>query len=884
MVRKHQSVLLMVLVATLAPTSPVAEAATWAEVQRIKVSQLEKAAAHAVAQQRKTQLEPHPVEADFQGIGGVLVARSTAWDVDGDGECLKVTLPRIPANHSHTDIDHRLAIRFKETKNLLSRSTGLALWIRPAEDLAPTLRFGAHFKCEGTDEDPVIIADTPLVHKFGDRPHQAYLDWGYAFGHEVRPLKGAPRTLFQRVNAIELTFVQKRIPRGDGPLPPVSGVFYLDGVQLVDWYAGSYDNSRFPAGGPINAAQPIVSQGRTQQVAVICAKYGGEDGVRSAIRAMDMMARVQCWDGSWPEIQTRLQGETTHGMILADLARTLEALRDQKCPELKERVRIRHWEMTRDALYEQMIYRAAMSRAPGPMHTWSDTYFSGEGALRGGCNRPMYFTVSQYVTAQVLRNAAWKKQVLAEYDKNMDDLVAYQGITAGGWPIFGEGNRYGGRGLRWGCGYTTDHVFIMAIGSRVTDDERWGVMMRKFDTVVEAMMLADGLRIDGGLSERGRAKSGGLKAPDIVFQEAYRHGATKLAQWGANVSRLTWSQWPAGGSQWPYASSARGYGLGAFLTWLTYDLQAEPEPKDLGHVFPRQWPVWTAVWMNKSGEEVRRSKLIIRPGNVPAVNTFTWEVGQYPVVTGAPVAVELLGENPVEISDVTATGDVSTLVKAAPRFEVTGEGRVEDNKVLLTGSATVEMIYDRGKIAFKVAPVKADKAAGLRVRPLSEPESYKHVYGTLEEAAGLLTRSDTNLADPEVGTTWKPLNCYPNKEYSIGQALDGSPHSAWVIGGFTPGSGLRFSLPRPVPLGSISLIQGDYRKTFDVATRVSVTLADGTSRTLEMERDPGRTFTLDLGGAVSDTLTVTVDAVAEAEGGSKGVGGWAEITISPAGN
>ncbi|NLF32685.1 MAG: hypothetical protein GX591_17555 [Planctomycetes bacterium] len=725
MVRACQPVL---LVALLAVTAAVADAATFAEVQRIKLGQLEQAARNAVAQQRKTHCEPMAVQAEFQGIGGVLVGRSTDWDVDGDGQCLKVTLLGIPANTSHTDIDHRLAIRFAQPVNLLSRSTGLALWIRPADGLAPTLRFGARFRCAGSDEDPVIISDTPLVHKFGDSPHQAYLDWGYAFSHDVEPLRGAPRELFERVEAIELTFVQKRIPRGEGPLPPATGVFYLDGVQLVDWYEGSYDNSRFPPDGPLNAAQPIVSQGRTQQVAVICALYGGEEGVQSALRAMDMMARIQCWDGSWPEIQTRLQGETTHGMILADLARTLQALRDRNRPELKQWVRIRHWDMTRDELYEQMIYRAAMSRAPAPMHTWADTYFSGEGALRGGCNRPMYFTVSQYVTAQVLRDGAWKKQVLVEYDRNMDDLVAYQGVTAGGWPIFGEGDRYNGRGLSWDCGYTTDHVFIMAIGSRVTGDERWGAMMRRFDAVVEAMMLADGLRIDGGLSERGRARSGGLKAPDIVFQEAHRHGATKLAQWGANVSRLTWSQWPAGGSQWPGASRARGYGLGAFLTWLTYDLQAEPEPADLGHVFPRQWPVWTAVWMDKEGREARRSKLVLQPGTAPTVNTFQWEVGQYPVITGAPVAVELLGETPVEISDVTASGDVSALAKGTPRFEVVGDGRFEDNKVLLTGPARVGMLYDGGEVAFSVKPAETDKPAGFRVRALHAPEACTHAF------------------------------------------------------------------------------------------------------------------------------------------------------------
>jgi hypothetical protein len=729
--------LAVVLTAAILTMYGGAGAATFQEAQAIKVKLLETAAAHAVEQQRVVSLPPRAVEATYHGIGGVTVAESTDWDVDGDGTCLKVTLTQIPANNSHVNIADRLAIRFGKPVNLLESATGIAFWIRTPAGLSADLRFGAHLKCADPDADPVIISDTPLVHKFGDNPHQAYLDWGYTFSHAVEPLRGAPRRLLTGIEAIELTFVQKRLPREKVNLAPASGTFYLDGVQLVDFYDGSYDSDRFPKDGPINRGRVLTSQGRTQQVAVICAMFGGDAGAKSALRAMDMMARIQCWDGSWPELQTRLQGEFTHGMILADMARALVALREQKRPELAATVAIRQWTMKREALYEQMIYRAATSRSPAPFHTWSDTYCSGEGALTGGCNRPMYFAISQYVAAQALTDPARKKQVLAEYDKNMDDLVAYQGVTAGGWPIFGEGSRYGDRGLHWDCSYTTDHVFIMASGSRATGDPRWGLIMRKFDTVVEAMMLADGMRIDGGLSERGRARSGGLKAPDIVFQEASRHGATKLAQWGANVARRTWANWPDGGSQWPYCRTARGYGLGAFLTWLTYDMNAEPEPKDLGHVFPRQWPIWAARWMDKQGNEVRRSKIIVGPGG-RMVNTFAWEVGQYPVLSAIPLAIEVAGDRSVEISPDTVVGDVCGVpANAKASLSITENGTTRTRTVALndrrftltiSGPATVRVAFAGGNAAgaFTATPQQGSEPVTLTCRLLREPKPYEH--------------------------------------------------------------------------------------------------------------------------------------------------------------
>ena len=595
-----------------------------------------------------------------------------------------------------------------------------------------------HFKVEGTDQDPIVIADTPICQKLGDNPQLAYIDWGFVFNHSVGVFKVPPKDFFTKVTGFDLTIVQKRLPAEKGvKLAPASGTFYIDGLQLVDFYDGSYDNDRFPAGKPINAVSPIVAQGRSQQVAHICVKYGGEAGIVSAIRAMDMMARIQCWDGSWPEMETRLEGEWTHGMILADLAWTYAELKRLGRKELDATVTERQWKLPRKALYEQMLYRAAMSRAPAPIHTFADTYTSGEGALTGGCNRPMCFTYSLYVAAGVLSDEAQKKRLLSDYDLDMADLVAYQGKTAGGWPIFGEGDRYGGKGISYDCSYTTDHVNIMAMASRVTGDKRWGDMMRKFDTVVTSMALPNGREIDGGLSERGGAKAGGLKAPDLVCQEASRWGAAALAQWGFNESQYLWSHRPSG--MWSYVGTARGYSLGAHLTWQLFDLQAEPQPADAGVVFPRQWPVWTAKWMSKDGNQARQSQLVVKPDG-KMVNTFAWEVGQYPVVTGIPLAVTAEG-GAVEIEALACKGSTAKLPEGADGLltidelgkKRTVEHALKDGKFALpiSGPTRVRLTFEQDKnveIEFLVKPAAGEKATTITCRLLRKPEPYEHTY------------------------------------------------------------------------------------------------------------------------------------------------------------
>ncbi len=865
----------------------------WENVLETKIKGLESAAARAVAQQHRGHFPPQPIEADYTGAGGVGVERSDAWDADGDGSCLEVTLTDIPQNRSQVRIADRLRVRFPRPINVLEKATGFAFWVRTPEDLSPDLRVGVHFKVEGTEEDPIIFSDTPVVQRFGDNPHLVYFDWGYVFDHSVGVFKVPPREFFTKVTGIDLTFVQKRIPYKDLKLEPVSGHFWIDGLRLVDWLDGTYDNSRCPSAEEVNAAYPIVCQGRTQQVALIAARFGGEEGIASAVRAMDMMARIQSWDGSWPEMRTRMQGEFTHGMILADLARALEWLRQEKRPELDEEVTVRHWTMRRGDLYEQMLYRAAMSRTPGPFSEYKDSYCSGYDALRGGCNRPMAYALGQYAAARVMTDAERKREIMAEYDANTDDLVAAQGVTAGGWPIFGEGNRYDGKGLHWDCGYTTDHVCIMVNASRATDDDRWGKMMRKFDTVVRAMMLPNGRQIDGGLSERGHAKRGGVKEADILFQEAVRRDAPMLAQWGANASRYCWENWPRGRTLWPSTRSFRGYALGAFLTWQVYDLQEEPRPRDLGIVFPRQWPVWTARWMNKEGEQVRQSKIIAKPGG-QMVNTFEWAVGQYPVLSAVPVAVSAEGDVAVELHPLAYEGDVQALAADGVPVVATGpaDGEVGQGKPMEDDRATIQIgeptrveITAPGnelKVTFRAVP-RGEGSAALTVRLLREPEPYEHLYAQAEAADVSLATAGVNLVDPATGTRVVPVDCYPNKSYGVERACDDNQGTAWVIGQFKPGSALRFEFAREVRLAKLVVSQGDWKDTFNLAREVTVKLSDGTEKRLSLEKSPGHNVELNLGGARSESLALQVDAVYERPENKGNVGGWMELKILTAG-
>ncbi len=874
-------------------SGPAGAQVPWDEVLEVKTESLESAAQRAIGQQRVGHLPPHPVEAaTWSGAGGVEIGQSDEWDATGDGWSYRVTVRDIPENEHHININDRIEIRFDEPMNVREKGTGFALWANAPEGLSEHLRVGVHFKIEGRDDDPVIFSDTPIVHRFGDNPHLLYFDWGYVFDHSLGVFAVPPEEYFESVEGIDLTLVQKHRPRRDDDIAPASGHFYLDGLQLVDWGDGAYDNSRFDPDNPevINAAYPIVLQARFQQVAVIAAKFGGEEGIESAVRALDMLARNQSWDGSWPEMRTRMQGEYTHGMILADMARALRHMRAEGRAELEEQVSIRHWEgMTRDELYEEIIYRAAKSRSPAPLDTYDDSYQRGRGAMLGGSNRPMTFILGQHLSAQVMTDEAREAELLEEYDINMEMLLEYQGATAEGWPIFGEGG-----GLSYDSGYTTDHIQIWANASRETDDERWGEIMREFGKALESVMLPDGRRIDGTISARGGGDAS-LKSGDIVFQEALRHDAPELAQFGYNVSKYCWENWPRGGTVWPYTRSARGYGLGAFLTWQPYDMDPEPEPVDQKVRFPRQWPVWTAEWYDADGEHVQDSIIIASPGGERLINTFEWADDRSPLLSAVPIDASVEGDVALEIHPELYEGNVLELADGiAPTIAFGPEdgelGRPEEmteDRATITVSEPVQVeiaAADEGlRIRFRAVP-RGEGASELAVRMLREIEDYEHLFADPEAADVDLSEAGINVADPAIGTSVTPIECWPNENWPIEHALDGNPNTNWVIGQFLPGSGLRFEFAEEARLDELVLGQGDYGDSWHRAREITLGFSDGAGKQISLENAPGERQNFDLEGVRTEYLELMIDEIYEGDDPPGNTGGWAILEIITGGN
>jgi hypothetical protein len=690
--------------------------ARYGQAIELKEGLLRKAAEQAIAQQRTTHFDPIPL------VGCTVTAQGNAVLKATGKEQWQVTVKDVPVHYEHAGSRDRVCFKLPQPMNFLEKSTGLLFRVKSGDNVGPHLRLGVAVWSADNDQPLMILADIPVRHKFGDNPHLVYVDWGAFFNYKFSVLREAPRQHFEKVIGFDLMFVARQLPLRPGdPLAPGAGSFAVDQLQLVDIYDGSYDSDRFPKNGVFN--RQMIPQGRTQQVARICAAYGGVAGQLSAIRAMDMMAHLQSWDGSWPEGATRLQGEMTYGMIVKDLCYALQALRRAKAPQLREEITVWQWNMEREKLYEQMLYRAALSRSPAPLSTWSDSYFDGTGALGGGCNRPMVFFVSQYVAAQTLSDSLQRTKVLDEYNKNIDELVSWQGRTAGGWPIFGEGSLYGDRGLHYDAPYTMDHVYIMAFAHRITGDERWAQMMRKFDTVVQAMVLGNGVDWDGGLSERhgGQGGASGMKVPDIVFQEALRCNAPYMAQWAYNCSRQLWRNWPQG--MWAYTGTAQGYGLGAFLTWNMYDLQLEPKPVDQKIVFPRQWPIWTVQWTDKNTHQPAWTSTVVVDKQGAMTRDLKWEPGQYPVVTGLPLKI-VPQDTSVEITAVKFTGQPSALrggtISAQPQAEAswTKDGCFT---ATITGTTTISIKTGQAEMVFIAAPIGTTGKVQLECAVVSAP-------------------------------------------------------------------------------------------------------------------------------------------------------------------
>jgi hypothetical protein len=305
-----------------------------------------------------------------------------------------------------------------------------------------------------------------------------------------------------------------------------------------------------------------------------------------------------------------------------------------------------------------------------------------------------------------------------KFNAEMDEIMDAQGKFSGGFPILGEGDRYNGAGIHYDNGYTRTHMDWLIIAVNRTGDPRFIEMLRKYQSVFVAVMDSDGKGLVPLLSERGnyeKRSNAELVIPDATAQVGMKYNLPVIAQWGYNCGLAEWIE---NGTNvrnfWSDMSNTRGYRLGAHSARLLDDFMPEPEPSDVGFLFPRQFPLWTTRLYNKQKELVKTSRVYINPDG-SMVNDFKIEIGLYPETVGVPVSVsspsgtviatalnldgwpELLPEG-TEFQ-VSVNGKKGKKIKAGNPFQLKLNGKTE---VSITGPViTLPAIAGAEKVPFK---------------------------------------------------------------------------------------------------------------------------------------------------------------------------------------
>jgi len=219
----------------------------------LKEIQLKKAAANAIAQQRKTNLEKIPLKVEITTAGNVSSKEMAGWDKDGDGQSYLIEVSDIPGNYSLRDERNDLLhVSLDEPTDFANNATGISFWVKSAEDLSPDIRFGLQVYSEDNDVVLRSYPDMPVVHKFGDNPHHVYFDLA-SFSTFEGQRKRVSRDFFKKITGFDIVIIQKKIPGKPQNPEPVSGSFNIDAFSLEDIYNGSFNSDRFPEDGTMNA-------------------------------------------------------------------------------------------------------------------------------------------------------------------------------------------------------------------------------------------------------------------------------------------------------------------------------------------------------------------------------------------------------------------------------------------------------------------------------------------------------------------------------------------------------------------------------------------------------------------------------------------------------
>jgi len=638
--------LVAIAIATVVIFGLPAWATSWEEIQQIKVKDVTLAAQHAMEQQKTTDGPTVQIRLgrNVSAEGGVTVAH-------GKHGALSLAVNAAPYTRGQIPSD-LVCIKLSAPVDFYTGHSGLAILTTTAPETSPEVRVGVRFlTADGmaTEVQPVL----PVLSKWGDATQELYFDWSYLDYADA----GQAVSVLKSVAAIEITFgAVRRAPEHAAPsAQALNARISLSDLRLVDYLKGSYDSSRqslkldqvsdrwIPSG-----TYDLTLQHRTQEVTGIVARFGGATGIQSAIDSLDMAARTQCWDGSFIDTRrgavTAASGEYTFGFTLYGLLQGYRELEKIHSPLLDQKITIGAKTNSRRWFYLRMFYRGAMARTAALPSAYRDDIISGN-TLVTGANRVLGYAIAMRMIADVLADPIAKKQVLEKYGPIMQEIADAQGKYSASFPILGEGDRYGGRGIHYDAGYTRTHMDWLVLGAMDTGDPLLVQMLTRYQTVFEAVMDQQGSGLLPMLSERGHHNTPvQLVIPDVTAQVGMKFHLPVIAQWGYNCSAAGWANAESQRStHFGFGATSRGYPLGALISILSADMHAEPIPKDLGYLFPRQFPTWSTRTYSKDGALHRTSSTTFHPDGTET-NDYQIEVGEYPVTVGVPVMIHSTGK------------------------------------------------------------------------------------------------------------------------------------------------------------------------------------------------------------------------------------------------
>ena len=700
---------LILFIAVLASLTSVA--ADWKEVQKLKLGYIQQVAQHAMDQQKRTALPT--ISIPFPSS----VTDSPKMKLMGKSSReLKIKAVDILSEYKKAsgDVIH---LSLAKPMDMLSKGSGITLLVKSDPGSSEQIRLGIRFIGAG-GKTADIIPYIPVVNSWGDTTHEIYFDWGFINYSNVNDAI----EVLKQVSAIEiLTGAVQRAPERGPSKTPQSATFTISNMRLVDYLKGSYDPERHS--WKEGKEPDLTLQQRCQEVTGVVASYGGKEGIKSAVESLDLMARTQCWDGSFLDgrrgASTVVSGEYTFGFAIYAFLTGYLALEDAKVLQLNEKITIGTSTMSRRDFYKRMFYRAALSRGrvAGPTKYRDDII--GGNTLITGANRVLGYAIGMRMVADIFPEGEKRKEILSKFEIIMSEILDAQGKFSGGFPILAEGDRYKGAGIHYDGGYTRTHMDWLIIGAQRTGDPRFVEMLRRYQEVFIAVMDSRGSGLLTMLSERGHSDntmgSIQLVIPDATAQVGMRFNLPVIAQWGYNCGLAKWLEWNDKSSNfWSSKSREQGYTLGAHSGRLLDDFNADPEPKDLGYLFPRQMPIWSTTLYNKNNQPVKTSHIYIKPDGT-MVNDYKIEVGLYPETVGVPVSVispegtviatalklngwpKLLPEN-TELT-LTINGGTSQKIKPGKPFDIKLDGKA----ILAITGAEIQLPKEAGneKVPFK---------------------------------------------------------------------------------------------------------------------------------------------------------------------------------------